>query len=534
MSTDRPRASSIVSIEALEPRALLAAGTLLTHTDVEAILAHAASQARNRQAIVVSDRDGDILGILAVGSATSLTINKAVTRARTGAFFESRGEAFTTRTARFIIQDHFPHPVSNTPGGPLYGVEFSSLPGSDVFSGPAVSGDPGGIPLFKDGEPVGGIGVAGDGNDVAVREDLLTNVDNPTHAFYNGVEESDFDEQVALAGAQGFMAAKEIRADQIFLDGLRLPFTKDKPATAKPDRTFSDLISSGEASLKRAGFVIGPLVHGSAGSPFPAVAANVYGIAGFNKNTNPGATNFGVISSNDPGAEHLTFKDVNRIIKNAVSQALVTRGGIRQPIGAPMKVHIAVVDRDGDLLGAFQMDDGTVFSYDVAVQKARTAAFFSDDTHAFSTRAIGFMSQRFFPAGIDGGFIGPLFGLQNQLSTAANLKKPLQNGITIFPGGLPLYKNGVFVGAIGISGDGVDQDDLAGFGGTKGFRPPNNIRSDALSEQNTLTFISSRVETLFSDFEISPRFADKVRGRLLKGLDDVQLPYVKFPRNPEI
>jgi uncharacterized protein GlcG (DUF336 family) len=199
-----------------------------------------------------------------------------------------------------------------------------------------------------------------------------------------------------------------------------------------------------------------------------------------------------------------------------------------------MKVHIAVVDRDGDLLGAFQMDDGTVFSYDVAVQKARTAAFFSDDTHAFSTRAIGFMSQRFFPAGIDGGFIGPLFGLQNQLSTAANLKKPLQNGITIFPGGLPLYKNGVFVGAIGISGDGVDQDDLAGFGGTKGFRPPNNIRSDALSEQNTLTFISSRVETLFSDFEISPRFADKVRGRLLKGLDDVQLPYVKFPRNPEI
>ena len=48
---------------------------------------------------------------------------------------------------------------------------------------------------------------------------------------------------------------------------------------------------------------------------------------------------------------------------------------------------------------------------------------------------------------------------------------PIRNGITIFPGGVPLYKNGVLVGAIGVSGDGVDQDDNITFAGTKNFRP---------------------------------------------------------------
>ena len=53
---------------------------------------------------------------------------------------------------------------------PLYGVEFSVLVGSDVVPGayqtPLLSGDPGGVPLFMHGIPVGGIGVAGDMNDV--------------------------------------------------------------------------------------------------------------------------------------------------------------------------------------------------------------------------------------------------------------------------------------------------------------------------------------------------------------------------------
>jgi hypothetical protein len=74
----------------------------------------------------------------------------------------------------------------------------------------------------------------------------------------------------------------------------------------------------------------------------------------------------------------------------------------------------------------------------------------------------------------------------------------LPNGIQIFPGSIPLYKNGVLVGAIGISGDGVDQDDLIAAGGANGYSPAPAIRSDQVF----------------------------VRG--------VRLPFVKFPRSPNL
>jgi uncharacterized protein GlcG (DUF336 family) len=535
----RPRARSASVIEALEPRALLA--TLLTLDEVELIIGQAASQARNRMAIAVSDRDGEVLGIFGLGNPTLLTVKKAVMRAQTAAFFESTQDAFTTRTARFIIQDHFPHPIENTPGGPLYGVEFSSLPGSDVFSGLGISGDPGGIPLFKDGQPVGGIGVAGDGNDIAVRQDLMDlppfKVDNPGNKFYSGPEENDFDEQVALAGAAGFMAPEEIRATEIFLDGLRLPFTKDEPATANPTRTLDELRAAGV--VKEIGrFVEGGQIHGSPGSPF--TPRTIAGFPGELKNprTASSTTNkYGFVAGNDPGGVNLNVTEVINIISNAVKQALKTRGAIRQPIGVPAQVHVAVVDRTGDILGVFKMIDGTNFSYDVAVQKARTAAFFSDDTHAFTARGIGFISQRFFPAGIDGGFTGPFYKLQNELSLrAGNLKAPLANGITIFPGGAPLYKNGQFVGAIGISGDGVNEDDLISFGGAKNFRPEPGIRCDALEEDDAVSFLQSKFDTITGmfNFNLSTDLKRGIGNRLALGLDNIQLPYVKFPRNPDV
>ena len=74
----------------------------------------------------------------------------------------------------------------------------------------------------------------------------------------------------------------------------------------------------------------------------------------------------------------------------------------------------------------------------------------------------------------------------------------LPNGITIFPGGIPLYKDGRLAGAIGISGDGVDQDDLIAAAGTRGFEAPETMRSDQVI----------------------------VRG--------VRLPDVKVPRHPEL
>src|SRR3546814_9015992 len=98
-----------------------------------------------------------------------------------GAYLSSGGNAFSTRTASMIVQEHFP-PAPTTAGlesGPLFGVQFSQLPCSDLAArfgaggaaaliGPkrsplGLSADPGGLPLYKNGVLVGGIGVMGDG-----------------------------------------------------------------------------------------------------------------------------------------------------------------------------------------------------------------------------------------------------------------------------------------------------------------------------------------------------------------------------------
>jgi hypothetical protein len=70
----------------------------------------------------------------------------------------------------------------------------------------------------------------------------------------------------------------------------------------------------------------------------------------------------------------------------------------------------------------------------------------------------------------------------------------LANGLQIFPGGVPIYRNGTLVGAIGVSGDGVDQDDLVAFLGVHqaaatlasglGNAPPAR-RADVLEPQGT-------------------------------------------------
>lgn len=53
-----------------------------------------------------------------------------------------------------------------------------------------------------------------------------------------------------------------------------------------------------------------------------------------------------------------------------------------------------------------------------------------------------------------------------------------QNGIVFFPGSTPLYKSQILVGGFGISGDGVDQDDVVTAAGQVGYAPPQNLRAD--------------------------------------------------------
>ncbi|HEY6804129.1 MAG TPA: heme-binding protein [Pyrinomonadaceae bacterium] len=519
--------------------------TNLTITDIQTLIAQAASAAtalNHPVNIIVTDREGNVLGffpmsgspstaiVRSVGAlgkglegASLMSFQSATAKAATAAFFSTHGNAFSTRTAGFIIQEHFPPGISFRAGGPLYGVQFSSLGCSDIsrVNGRlGLSGDPGGLPIYKNGEPAGGIGIEGDG--------LYTVDRNPTD------NDQPFEELIAASAVRGFEAPAQIRADNILIDGIRLPYTNITNPPAPPTIPFSSLTGA---------FIIFP-PSGPPDSQF--IPATVGGING-----EVSTRFFPFIGGTAPAANALTATEVNTIISQAAQQANITRAAIRQPLGSNARVNIAVVDTDGVVLGLFRQQDAPVFGYDVAVQKARTATFFSsatagarlraagfgsyvdraladglrlDGSIAFTDRANGFLHRPFFPDGIDNTAAGPFSspisewspfndGLQldvvktNLVSVITPPFVPLNtctgipglaNGIQIFPGSVPLYKNGVLVGAIGISGDGVDQDDLIGAAGANGFSPPAAIRADQFF----------------------------VRG--------VRLPFLKFPRSPNL
>ncbi len=157
--------------------------------------------------------------------------------------------------------------------------------------------------------------------------------------------------------------------------------------------------------------------------------------------------------------------------------------------------------------------------------------------HAITNRAVGNLARPFFPDGINGNSNGPLSlpfptsgaertwspfntGLQLDLifqrlvqplgvpvnppsaipdscTDSAVFDRRLANGIQIFPGAVPLYRGTTLIGAIGISGDGIDQDDMTAFYGASrpgldfaghvgtgdpelGINAPHGIRGDRI------------------------------------------------------
>jgi len=495
----------------------------MTSNDVATVMAQTitrASQISSNSVIAVVDREGFVLGVWSVNGATPATadftnlVAEAIARAGTAAFLSSDQQAFTTRTALFIVQQSFPPGVRNKPPGPLVGVNFSNLPFTDVnrYKNPAtyvpgmnggtnggvvptpplggLDGFPGGVPLYKNGKLIGGVGVAGDGNDAKEVQNLA-----------RAVLKRDTDEDVSLAGQIGFEPVKQILGSRVFIDGVRVPYVRGKaklktvaplgsigtnvaeyPITNSPSVSYPLVIVGGTTNELRAPIIDDPI---------------------------PGMIN---------GQPRLTATEVTNILTLAAQRAAITRAGIRLPRGQPAQVFISVVNNpnaDGvaaAVLGTFRTPDATIFSWDVSVQKARTAVFFSDTNQAYSTRTVGFLAQSLYPPGIANTSPGPFNCLQevysmfkgfNPLSgcTVTNdpaLNPNVPNGITIFPGGFPLYRNGVLIGAIGISGDGVDQDDLIGAAGTVDYLPPEGIRAD---------------QTMYHG---------------------ARLPYAKFPRNPSL
>lgn len=555
----------------------------LTVTDVERVisLAVAEAQARNLPStIAVVDRVGNVLGVFVMNGANlSLRIPDApggpssntdlqginlpapaavagaISKAITGAYLSSSGNAFSTRTASQIVQQHFP-PAPTTVGlesGPLYGVQFSQLPCSDLMQrfgsfgaraliGPkrsplGLSADSGGFPLYKNGVVVGGIGVMGDG--LYGFDPNILDVDNDTEEF------------IAFAATQGFAPNEDIKAERISVDGTLLRYSDATLAGLRGGAVQSFTALNGRVGnlINVPGYSDGSIVAGSvfgseASGVRAATAAEFANRDAYILSDGSGTNRFPIRAGTDAAsvATPLSTDEARSLLEESFAVMSRSRGQIRRPSDSRAQMTISLVDTHGAVLGIVRGPDAPVFGTDVSLQKARTAAFFSNPRaasdlaatnspsvgmflasartffgssniftgqHAWTTRAISNISRPYFPDGEVGRAPGPFSrdingfnpfstGLQSALIVGnvtahvgfllggnpdtparcttmpdvATGQNRLQNGMQIFPGSVPVYRGSTLVGAIGVSGDGIDQDDMAGFLGanTTGLR----------------------------------------------------------------
>lgn len=477
----------------------------LQATDVQNIVQAAVNSVNVDMVVAVVDRAGFVLGVFRTQNApTTATGNfgqvqdandLAVALARTGAFFSNDQAPLSSRTVRFISGIHFPPGVANQPPADLYGIENtnrgctlvndsnfeSKIPpslalnggfGLGVITGKADTTDsdpsavnPGGVPIFYKNVVLGGIGVVTSASDLNVAE----------FAAFSGSTTA----RTSLTDTFGPTPAAP---GVVFIGGVALPFV--------------------DQTLLPAGFSAGPVA--GTGS-FLVAPTSSQGQPPEGDLIAPTAGPLGGLSA----------ADVTQILNNAEATANLTRAAIRLPLGSRTRMVIAVADLDGTIIGLRRMPDSTVFSIDVAVTKARNMVYFNSASRtaadlngvpvgtAVTNRTIGFGAQPLYPPGIDGSIPGPFFNLytmdlanpctQGFQTGAANSNK---SGIVFFPGSAGLYRNGVLVGGLGVSGDGVDEDDYVTNGGTLGFEAPTAIRADQITDAG------------------------------------VRLPYFKFPRNP--
>ena len=561
------------------------ATTLLTVADVETIIAQAIqeAQAHNTNAtIAVSDRVGNILAVYRMGAtpqsvliasavdgAGNAVIDSglegielpidtlaAIAKAVTGAYLSSEGNAFSTRTASQIIQENFNPGEMNQPAGPLFGVQFSQLSCSDftqggdaVGPGPrrsplGLSADPGGLPLYKGGTVVGGVGVIADG----------------LYSLDKVISDSDrsIDEMIAYAGTFGYAAPADRRGDRITVEGKTFRFSDVEFADLSTNPSMATALASLPASVGAlqavTGYTDGTIKAGLAfGEPASGIRADsaLYpGLDAFVFVDGSNANRFPPVNGTPIGGDELTANEVQVLLQEALTVANRARAQIRRPLGSAARVTISVVDTSGEILGIVRTRDAPVFGADVSLQKARTAALYSSPTAgafftslpnavyinndlsvrttvalgdyvnavqnfglmtaltdgiAFSDRAGGNLSRPFFPDGLMGKPHGPfskpagswsVFSTGMQLDLVINgilqhvlfatgnsaidatagcagfdlanpsaviADKRAHNGTQIFPGSVPIYRGNTLIGGIGVSGDGIDQDDMISF-----------------------------------------------------------------------
>ncbi len=237
------RPSAAPCFESLEPRELLSAlpdpSAALSLNEIKSVFAQCIARATQlgvNATISLVDREGNILGVVrmrdpalrfdagqstidggGVGGLEGISLPSSIfatSKAGTAVFLSTKGNAFSTRTAGFIVQENFPGGAPNQPSGPLFGVQLSSLPTSDLNRLPiGLAGDPGGLPLYRNGQLIAGVGVEFD-----------TKYSGPASNFNDG--ESTEEEQIAAAALTGFEPPSNIRADNILVGGIRFAFLR--------------------------------------------------------------------------------------------------------------------------------------------------------------------------------------------------------------------------------------------------------------------------------------------------------------------
>lgn len=426
-----------------------------------------------------------------------------------------------------------------------YGVVSGSLP---TAQSRGIATLPGGIPLFKNGNVVGGIGVFFPGPDgyasyeqgfvggIGQTESQRTNASRVLEAEY-----------IAFAAAGGSSTAAMQAGDPRFsigalggvpaLTGFDLPFGRIDLVGITLEIYGPIAGIDGLRQLVDFGSQLGTGVLNNAGNQPVTTTGDLHASG------QPVPEGWLVAPKGSAVDPNLTAGNVQQIIDQGINEANLVRAAIRLPLGRRTKMVFAVADTSGEVLGLYRMPDATFFSIDVAVAKARNTAYYADATAlqpadqlpgigagvAFTNRTFRFLAEPRYPQGVDGTPPGP-FSILNDLGinpqTAENSGPPQpasaftsvlgydafhpgtnfrdpnnrdhQNGIIFFPGSTPLYLGTTLIGGFGVSGDGVDQDDVVTFQGAIQYLPV----ASGLTRADQVTFA------------------------------DVRLPYIKFLRNP--
>jgi uncharacterized protein GlcG (DUF336 family) len=502
----------------------------LSMAEVDAIARAASAASGDAVTVAVVDRAGRPLAVFRPAGVASTNDELAVGVARTAAFFSHNQAPLSSRTVRFISGIHFPPGITNTASAALYGIENTNrgcdfnvafetdkciprarslAPGAICAAGSGTSGcgtgivtgkqfpndsDPssvnaGGVPLYRvqvdgnivsKGQLLGAVGVIGTSSD-------------PQRAEY-----------AAASGAFAAIGTGVVPVPfyplpapgNVFIDGIRLPFLG-------PDIALR---------FNTNGVPNGVTLRGLTAPVPPFGATGVFALGPFHGGC---AANEDLVAARPGGTGGLSQAEVQDIVTRGIATARKTRAAIRLPLNRYARMVIAVADLDGSILALHRMPDATVFSVDVAVAKARNVIRFSQNGigglvpsgTAVTNRTIGFGAQPFYPPGIDSDVFDPEEGpwyrslfvndLQNVCTQGDEPSNPNQNGVVFFAGSTPLYRNGTLVGGLGVSGDGIEQDDYVTYFAAGPFLPAQSIWADRLI------------------------------------VDGARLPMFKFPRHPE-